>query len=194
MPPLRGICLIILGVQFEIGLGMSADGANLRRLGSHHDMTAVAALPYLHFAAGKDLLGLHVAQQRPVALLMMLLNGSHAPEFGSQLREAFFLRSLGKAVVHVCPLVVFPIGGSRQILGRITNAPQFLEPQLRMLLLVVCRFGKESGNLFKTFLFCLGSKIGIFVPGLRFAGKSLPEILFRLGTCILVAHDCYLLF
>ena len=69
---------------------MVADRADIRRLGSHNDMTAVAAFPDFDFTLLKDLLGFDVLQQGTVTLFMMLLNGSDAAEFGGQFRETFF--------------------------------------------------------------------------------------------------------
>ena len=66
---------------------MGAGGADLRRGCAHHNVAAVAALPHLHLALGEDLGQLHIAQQRPVALLMVLLDGGHQAEFGGQLRD-----------------------------------------------------------------------------------------------------------
>ena len=39
--------LVICFVNFEVGLGMGAGGAQLGGVGAHHDVTAVAALPDL---------------------------------------------------------------------------------------------------------------------------------------------------
>ena len=56
---------------------MGAGGANLRRFGTHHDMSAVAALPDLYLTLLENLLGLHILQQGAVTFLMVFLNGSH---------------------------------------------------------------------------------------------------------------------
>jgi hypothetical protein len=82
---------IILRVGLEVSLGMGADGAELRRGGAHYDMSAVPALPDRDLTLLKDLLGLHIFQQSPVALLVVLLDLGHRPEFGGQLREALQL-------------------------------------------------------------------------------------------------------
>ena len=75
---------------------MGADRADLGSLLANHNVAAVTALPDLHFALGKDFLHFHIVQQGTVTLLMVLLNSGNATEFGSQLREAFRVRSLGK--------------------------------------------------------------------------------------------------
>ena len=75
---------------------MGAGRANLRRFGTHHDMSAVPALPDLDLALFEDLLGLHVFQKSPVALLVVLLDLTNGTEFGGQLREALGLGGPGK--------------------------------------------------------------------------------------------------
>ena len=59
---------------------MVAGRADLRRLLTDHDMTAVAALPYLDLTLGKDLRHLNIVQQGTVALLMVLFNGGYQAE------------------------------------------------------------------------------------------------------------------
>ena len=83
--------LVILRMHLKIGLGMGADGADLQRGGAYQDMSAVPALPGLDLALLEDLLGLHVAEQGPAVLLVVLLNFRHRPEFRSQLRKPSFL-------------------------------------------------------------------------------------------------------
>ena len=78
---------IVLRVNLEIALGMVTGGADLRGLLPYHDVAAVAALPHLHLALGKHLRHLHVAQQCPIALLMVLLNGPHQAESLGQLMK-----------------------------------------------------------------------------------------------------------
>ena len=79
---------------------MVAGRADLRRLLTDHDMTAVAALPHLDLALGKDLRRLHIVQQGTVALLMVLFNGGYQAETLGQLMKAFLIGSFGKAIVH----------------------------------------------------------------------------------------------
>ncbi len=54
---------------------MVAGRADLRCFLTNHDMPAVAALPHLDLALGKDFRHFHIVQQGTVALLMMLFNG-----------------------------------------------------------------------------------------------------------------------
>ena len=51
---------------------MVAGRADLRCFLTNHDMPAVAALPYLDLALGKDFRHFHIVQQGTVALLMVL--------------------------------------------------------------------------------------------------------------------------
>ena len=76
---------IILRADFKISLGMGADRADLRGGGSHHTVTAVPALPDLDLALLGDLPGLHIAEQGPVALLVVLFNLRHRPELRGRL-------------------------------------------------------------------------------------------------------------
>ena len=67
---------------------MVAGQTDLRRFLAHDDVTAVAALPHLDLALGEDLRHLHIVQQGTVALLVVLLDGSHQTEPLGQLMEA----------------------------------------------------------------------------------------------------------
>ncbi len=115
---------------------------------------------------------------------MGLFDGGHTAELGGQLGEAFLFRILGKAVVHVGPLVVFTLGGSLQIGGGVANAAQFLKPEFCMLLLVAGGMQKDGGNLVIPFAGRHIGKIGVLVAGLAFAGKGLLQVLFCLGAGI----------
>ena len=150
-------------------------------------MTAVAALPHLHLTLGKDLGRFHIVQQSTIPLLVMLLHCGNQTETLGQLREAFFLSRLGKALVHVRPLVILSFCSGGQILGRVANALQFLEPQLGMLLLVFSRLQEQSSNLLKPLLLCYRGKVGVLIPCLGFSCKGFPQVLLRLGAGILGA-------
>ena len=173
---------IILRVDLEIRLGMGADGADLRRGGAHHNVAAVPALPDLDLALLKDLLGLHVPEQGTVALFVVLLNLTNGAELGGQLGEALRLGGLGKALVHIRPLVVLPICGNSQVLSSGPDTLQFLEPHLGVLFFVVCGFQKQGGDLFEAFLLGLGGEIGVLVPSLGFSGESGLQILLGLRS------------
>ena len=156
-------------------------------------MTAVAALPDLHFALLKDLQGFHILQQLAVALFVVLLNGSNQAELGCQLLEAFLLSGLGKACIHIGPLVVLAFCSVQQVFSGITDAVQFLEPQLCMFLFVFGSLQEQGCDLLEAFLLSLGCKIGILVSGLGFAGKSGFQVFLGLSACIFVSHKRILL-
>lgn len=126
---------------------MIAHGADLRSGCADNDVATVSALPDLDLALGEDGGRLHVVQQGAIALLVMTFDLADHAEAGRQLRETFGLGRLGKAVIHVRPLVVFTLGSRGKIFGRIADACQLLEPQLGMLLLVVRRFEEQRRDL-----------------------------------------------
>ena len=116
---------------------------------------------------------------------MVLLNGGHQAELGGQLGEALLLGGLGKALVHVRPLVVLAVGRGRQVLRGAADARQLLEPHLGVLFLVVRGFQEEGRDLLKALLLGLGGEIGILVPGLGLPCKGRLQIFLRLGSGIL---------
>ena len=70
---------------------MEADRTDIGGFGADDDMAAVAALPDADAAFAEDLGCLDVAQQGTIALLMVLLDGCHAPELLCQFVEAFLI-------------------------------------------------------------------------------------------------------
>ena len=155
---------------------MGTNRADFRRGFSHHDMATVAAFPNLNATLFEDFLYLNVVQQSPVSFLVVLLNSCYATEFLSQLRETFFFSGLGKALIHVRPFIVLAVSGGSQILGCGADAPQFLEPELGVFLLVVGSFKEERRDLLKALFFCFGSKISVFVSGLRLTCKGCFQV------------------
>ena len=178
------LSLIILRVNFKVALGVVAGRANLRRLLADHDMPAVAALPHLDLALGKDLRHLHIVQQGTVALLMVLFNGGYQAETLGQLMETFLIGGFGKAVVHIRPLVVLALSGGEKVFGGVTNAVQLLEPKLSVFLLVVSGFEEQRRDLLVAFLLGLGGKIGVLVACLGLTGKGGHQVFFGLSTCV----------
>ena len=131
---------------------MITGGADFRCLLAHDDVTAVAALPHLDLALGKDLRHLYIAQQGTVALLMMLFNGGDQTETLGQLMETFLVGGFGKAVVHIRPLVVLALSGGEKVFGGVTNAVQLFEPELRVLLFVLGGLEEQRRDLLVAFL------------------------------------------
>ena len=64
-------------MNLKEALAVQAGRADLRRGGAYHNVAAVTALPHFHFALFKNLRGLHIAQKRPITLLMALLYGRY---------------------------------------------------------------------------------------------------------------------
>ena len=84
--------------------------------------------------------------------------------FVADVTDAFCLCSLGKAIIHVCPLVVLASGGICQVLRCIANAiVQFLVPHLGMFFLIVGSVLEDGCYLLKTIFLCTGCKIGVLV-------------------------------
>ena len=131
---------------------MVAGGANLWSFLTDHNVTAVAALPYLDLTLGKDLCHLHIVQQGTVALLMVLLNGGYQAETLGQLMKAFLIGSFGKAIVHIRPLVVLTLSGGEKVFCGVANAVQFFEPQLGVFLLIISGFEEQCRDLLVAFL------------------------------------------
>ena len=87
---------IILCVNFKISLGMCAHRADLRGRSSHHDMSAVPALPDLDLALLKDLLGLHIFQQGAVLLCFICPQGCQLRHTTTDKNGKRFYRSTPK--------------------------------------------------------------------------------------------------
>ena len=162
---------------------MSAGGADLRSLGADHQMTAVTALPNLDLALLEDSGGLHVVQQSAVSLLVRLLDGGNQTELGGQSVEALLVSGLGKALVHIGPLVVLALGGVEQVLGGIAQLAQRLEPQLGVLLLILCGLQEEGCDLLIAGLLGYGCEVGVLISGLGLACKGLPQVLLGFRAC-----------
>ena len=116
-------------------------------------MSAVAALPDLDLALLEDLLCLDVGEQLAVALLVGLLDCSYAAELLGEDVEALCVSGLGEAVIHVGPLVVLALSGSLQVLRGRADSAELLEPELGMLLLVLCSLEEQGCNLLYIILF-----------------------------------------
>src|SRR5699024_984781 len=142
---------------------MIAGRTNFRSGSSNYNVSAVAAFPDFNFASGEHFRRLRLAEQRAIALFMMLLDGSHKAECRRKFRESLFLCGFCKSVVHICPLVILTLCGVEQVLGGIADAVQFFEPHLRMLFLIVRRLQEKCGDLLIALFFCLGSKISILI-------------------------------
>ena len=167
---------------------MIAGGTDLGGLCADSDVAAVAAFPDLDFALFEHLRCLQIVQQCAVALFVVLFDLRDEAEALCQLREALFLGSLGKVLIHIRPFVVFACGGSGQIGLRVADAGQLLEPELCVLLLVLRCFQKQRRHLLVALFFRDGREEGVLVPCLRFARKGRAQICFGFRACVF-AHD-----
>ena len=147
--------LEIILVEFEISLWMCANRANLRSLGAHNDVSAIAAFPNLHFASFENFSSLHIVEECTVALFVAFFDGRYAAELLCEFRKTFLLRSLCKSCVHIRPLIVLPFGCGSEIFRCITNTVQLLKPEFSVLLLVVGSLEEEGSNLLKSLFFRL---------------------------------------
>ncbi len=154
--------------DLEEAFGMGAYRTNLRSFLADHDVTAVTADPYgVAFAREDDAL-LDVLEQTEITLLVMALDGGHTAEFARDLGEALLVGLCGHALVHIRPLEVLTLGGIAEIrhgLGHLA-AVKKLEPEFGVLLLVVGRLLKDSGDLLVAVFLGLRGIIAIFIAGL----------------------------
>ena len=66
--------LVILCMNLEIGFRVIAGGADLRSFCANHNVTAVAALPYLYRALLEHFGSFHILKKCAVALLVVLFH------------------------------------------------------------------------------------------------------------------------
>ena len=128
---------VVFSGDFEIALGVIADGADFGSLGADHNMAAVAAFPDFDLALFDHLLHLNVLQQGTVAFLVMLFDCGNTAELRGEFRESFLFRCFGEGFVHIGPLLVFTVGRGGQVVRGGTDALEFLEPHLGMLFFVL---------------------------------------------------------
>ena len=167
---------------------MVTDGADGGGLLADDDVAAVGALPDAVALAGEDDAVLDVLEELAVALLVLFLDLAHHAELGGDLLEAFFLRFLGHAGVHVRPLVVLAGSGVGQVLHSRGHAVvEVFEPDLRVLLLVGRGLLEDLGDLHVAILLGLGCVVGVLVASHGLARKGLLEVPFGLGS--LKVHD-----
>ena len=176
---------------------MCANGASAGSLGSHYKVTAVAALPHGHLSLLEYLLHLNVIKELSVSLLMSLLDSSNHSELVCKSLKALFLSFLCEGVVHIGPLVVFALCCCKKVSRGVTKSAESLEPELCMLLLVVCGLLKDSRDLLIALLLCYGCKVGVLVSCLRLTCEGGPEVLFGLRSLKIHSKNlllCHLLF
>ena len=147
-------------------------------------ISAVPALPYLLFLAGKHPAVLQVIGQRAVALLVLLLDLCHHGEQGCDLGEALFFGLSGHTGVHFRPLVVLAACSHVQTGQGIRDraAAQQLEPDLCVFLLVAGGLFKDRGQLLVAFLFGHAGKEGVLIACLALTGKCFHQVFLGFGA------------
>lgn len=172
---------------------MGACGALVGRLRTLVDEPAVPAAPFHRGVPLEDPVPFDIFEQREVPFFVRRFRHGHHPEKLCDLREAFPVGDPGEIGIEASPLQMlacrrFPevlrgraYGAAREGSGDLQIAPfEEREEPFRVLLLIVRRVRENPGNLFVPLLLRLGREIGVPVPRLRFTGKRLEEILFRL--------------
>ena len=86
-------------MNLKVALRMIAGRADFGRFGADDDMTAVAALPHLHFALLEYFGGFDVGKQGAVTFFMVLFNCGDQSEFSRKLRKAFLFGGFGKILI-----------------------------------------------------------------------------------------------
>ena len=163
---------------------MLADGAELRRIFANDDVAAVTAFPDRDVFGDEDHAAFDVFKELLVTLLMVLFDFADHAEFVGDFGKAFLLGDFGESGIHVGPFVVFAFGGHAKAFRGFGNlaAAEILEPELGVFFFVFGRFEEDGRDLLVAFFLSLGGKIGVFVAGLRFAGKSGLQALFGFGS------------
>ena len=119
---------------------------------------------------------------------MLFLDSGDPVEQLRDMFKTFLAGFLGKGGVHIGPLVVFALGRVLQVRSGIRDAVvQQLEPDFRVLLLVVGRLQKQRRDLLIALFLGFGCIVRIFVARLAFAGKSRHQVGFGFGA-FQIAH------
>ena len=131
---------------------MLADRADFRSFFADEDVTAVAAFPALFILADEDFAALDVREQLLVALFVALFDLGDAGEVAGEGRETFGGSFFLVTHVHIGPLLMFAGGRRDEVGGGVAEQAEFLEPQFRVLLLVVRGLLEDRGDLLIPFL------------------------------------------
>ena len=89
---------IILCVNFEVTLWMSANRADFGSFCSDNNVSASTTFPYLYFTFRENFGSFYVFQQSTVTLFMVLLDFSYKTKLRGKLFEAFFFCGFRKSV------------------------------------------------------------------------------------------------
>lgn len=123
--PAQILCrLIILASHFKVALRVAADGADLRCLCSHNDVTAVSAFPDLDLAFFKDSLRLNILKELAIPFFVCFFDRRYAAKLLGKLMEAFLIGILSHTDIHIRPFGIFSFGSMQQILRCVANLSQ----------------------------------------------------------------------
>ena len=159
---------------------MTANRANERGFLTHHEVTAFAALPHDFFTLFENALHLNIAEQLQIPLFVGLFNSGHGTETRGKFRETFLVSRLGKAVVHVGPLVVLAACSRLEVFFGCPDAAQGLKPNRCVFFFIGSGFFKNRRNLLIAFFSGNAGKVRVLVARLRLSGKSRLQILLSL--------------
>ena len=154
---------------------MIANRAFFRSFRALDTVSAVSAFPNNFGRTFKNLTFNQRVEQGIVSFFVAFFDFGNGLKQKSDFGKAFFVSFLSHAVIHIGPFIIFAGSSIFQIgdsVGNLTVMQQ-LEPQFGMFFFIVCSLFKLVGNDIIAFFLGLGSIIGIFVAGHRFAGKSI---------------------
>ena len=148
---MNGRLSVVFSAHFEVGLTVTADGADFRGLRADDEVAADAAFPHAFAGLFEDLLHLDVLEELEVAFLVGAFDGADGAELGGEFGEAFLFGVLGELDVHVGPFVVFAFSGGLEVGGRGLDAAEGGEPQAGVFLFVAGRRQEDFGELLIAF-------------------------------------------
>ena len=173
---------VVFSAHFEVGLAVTADGADFRGLRADDEVAADAAFPHAFAGLFEDLLHLNVLEELEVAFLVGAFDGADGAELGGEFGKAFLFGVLGELDVHVGPFVVFAFSGGLEVGGRGLDAAEGGEPQAGVFLFVAGRRQEDFGELLVAFTLGDFGEVRVLVAGLAFACEGGLEVLFGLGA------------
>ena len=179
---MNGRLSVVFSAHFEVGLAVTADGADFRGLRADDEVAADAAFPHAFAGLFEDLLHLNVLEELEVAFLVGAFDGADGAELGGEFGKAFLFGVLGELDVHVGPFVVFAFSGGLEVGGRGLDAAEGGEPQAGVFLFVAGRRQEDFGELLVAFTLGDFGEVRVLVAGLAFACEGGLEVLFGLGA------------
>ena len=181
---------VVFGANFEVGLAVAADGAHFGGLVADHKVTANAAFPHVLTGLFEDLVHFDVLQELEVTFFVGAFDVADRTETRGEFGEAFGFRFFGERLVHIGPFVVFAFGGGLEVLGRVADAAQGLEPEAGVFLFVAGGLQEDFRELFVPFALRDFGEVRVLVASLRFAREGGLQVRFglRAGEALLAAR------